>query len=231
MKKISILNYLLIAILHLFCINCIAKADSFSCIKKTQQNPKQLLELIENRYQQITMFKSKFVQQSYFIGADEWQESKGNLSFKKPGKMNWQYFAPDEQTFVSNSDVVYWYQPKEKQVTIRNITSAFSSEIPLSFLLGVGELTKDFSVLENCETEDGTMLKLDPNKKSDSLNQFYLLVNKNDYFPKGARIIDSGGNETKVKFLEIDKEVNLSENIFNFEIPKGTDIIDQRQIQ
>lgn len=206
----------------------IAAAESFSCQKKIAVTGSNILSKVEANYQTIENFQAEFVQQSYFIGADEWQESKGSLSFKKPGKMNWQYFAPDEQEFVSDGKIVYWHQPKEKQVTIRNLNASFSSEIPLSFLLGVGKLTKDFKMQELCETEAGFLLKLSPNTKSDTLNEFYILVDKNDYFPKGARIIDSGGNETKVQFFKINTKVKFNDREFDFDIPKGTDIIDQR---
>ena len=158
------------------------KAEGITDLKVANTAMTKLTDSVGNTRVEIDKFNSKFIQQSYFIGADEWQESKGSLSFKKPGKMNWQYFAPDEQTFVTNSNIVYWYQPKEKQVTIRNINSAFNSEIPLSFLLGVGELKDDFTAIESCETEDGILVKLDPKNKTDSLSQFFLLVNNNDYF-------------------------------------------------
>ncbi len=211
-----------------FALNTFAAAESFLCEKKMPVGTSNILSQVEANYQKIENFQSGFVQQSYFIGADEWQESKGTLCYQKPGKMNWQYFAPDEQAFVSTGKVVYWYQPKEKQVTIRNLNTSFSSEIPLSFLLGVGKLAKDFKMQELCETTDGFLLKLNPNTKSDSLSEFYLLVDKNDYFPKGARIIDSGGNETKVQFFKIDTKIKLDDKEFAFDIPKGTDIIDQR---
>lgn len=214
---------------QLFTLNIPAAADSFLCQKKIAVATSKLLSQVEANYQLIENFQAEFVQQSYFIGADEWQESKGTLSYKKPGKMNWQYFAPDEQEFVSDGKIVYWYQPKEKQVTIRSLNKSFSSEIPLSFLLGVGKLTKDFIMQESCETEAGFVLKLNPNIKSEALNEFYILVDKNDYFPKGARIIDSGGNETKIQFFKIDTKIKLNDKEFAFDIPKGTDIIDERK--
>lgn len=214
---------------QLFTLDTFAQADSFVCQKTISNSSNEVISKVEANYQVIENFKADFIQQSYFIGADEWQESKGSIGYKRPGKMNWQYLAPDEQEFVSDGKIIFWYQPKEKQVMIRNLNSSFSSEVPLSFLLGVGKLTKDFKLENTCESDTGFILKLIPNIKSDSLNEFYLLVEKSNYFPKGARIIDSGGNETKIQFFKVDTTVKLNDSLFKFDAPKGTDIIDQRE--
>src|SRR5207244_7299369 len=41
---------------------------------------------------------------------------RGRLIIKKPGKMRWQYTAPEEKLFVSDGVMMYSYIPQDKQV-------------------------------------------------------------------------------------------------------------------
>ena len=41
---------------------------------------------------------------------------RGTVQIKKPGRMRWEYTAPEKKTFVSDGRKIYSYIPADKQV-------------------------------------------------------------------------------------------------------------------
>ena len=189
----------------------------------------KLLQSVEDRYRQINDLTAHFIQDSYFVGSDERKSSAGEVYFKRPGMMDWLYQAPEEQRFVADGKSVWWQQKRENQVTIRDFKESFSSDVPVSFLLGVGKLRENFKFDSACNTDAGVAAKLLPLKSDSSLAEFYLLVERKERFPLGAKIIDAGGNETTIVFEGSKLNSGVEAKRFAFQIPKGSDVIDERQ--
>ena len=70
---------------------------------------------------------------------------RGRLLVKKPGKMRWQYTAPEQKLFVSDGVKMYSYIPQDKQVIVTSIPPDDQITTPTMFLAGKGNLTRDFS--------------------------------------------------------------------------------------
>lgn len=184
-----------------------------------------LLKAVGNRYRTINDLKSHFEQHSYFLGLDQRVVSHGEVAFKKPGMMDWVYLEPEPQRFVADGETLWFHQPEQNQVTVGAFTKAFSSDLPVSFLLGIGNLEEDFQLKRACTSEKGIVLELMPKKKDSSLEQFSLLVSKQDREPLGAKVVDAGGNETEIVFDGTKFNVGVEGKQFTFEIPKGTDVV------
>jgi outer membrane lipoprotein carrier protein len=208
----------------------ISQADSFSCKKEiSKPSHHKLLSETEKRYSEVSSMSANFIQDDYWLGLDKRTSSTGSLNFLKPGKMDWSYKTPSPQRFVSDGTDVYFYQPDEAQVTITKFEAGFDSELPVSFLLGIGSLSENFNLLKACDTSAGILLNLEPKVTDENLQDFYLLVSKENYSPIGARIIDFGGNQTSFTFQDPKFDNTLDPNTFKFEIPMGTDVIDTRE--
>ena len=67
---------------------------------------------------------------------------------KKPGKMRWEYTAPEQKTFVSDGVKIYSYLPADKQVIVTSVPRPSKATTPALFLAGQGNLTRDFTVTE-----------------------------------------------------------------------------------
>jgi len=196
--------------------------------KKSAEEEK-LTSKIEERYARISDLSARFIQESYFLGSDEHRESRGNMSFQRPGKMDWDYDVPDEQRFTSDGETVWWLQPKSNQIIIRDLQASFTSDVPVSFLLGVGKLHESFTFESKCILPEGILLSLKPIANNTSMDSFYLLVDAKDYSPLGARMVDIGGNETSIMFQDRKFNTGVESKRFHLEFPKGTDVIDERK--
>jgi hypothetical protein len=121
------------------------------------------------------------------------------------------------------------------------IQSALLSDLPIAFLMGLGDLTRDFSVTSGCKTPDGVVVSLKPKAKINSaespdsetsggdLSGFDLLLDEGAALPKGAMVTALGGNVTAIVFEKLrTSAVNAPPGTFVLEYPKGVDIVDRR---
>ena len=203
-----------------------AFADEFLCGKQIEDT--EILTKVQVRYRVIESITASFKQESYFLGLNQRALSFGELKFKKPGKMLWKYSNPERQEFNSDGETVWFYQPELNQVTLGSFTDAFSSEVPVSFLIGIGSLSEKFQLEKACKTTAGVLLSLIPKNSEDSFEKFLLLTNEVDASPIGAQVVDVGGNETTILLKDIKYNVKVEDSDFRFEIPKGVDVIDKR---
>jgi len=205
-----------------------ALAEELACAKLTPV-PAGTLEGIEEGYKKISSLQAEFFQSSYFIGLDRQEVSRGEVEFEKPGKMNWSYTQPEPQRFVSDGRTITFFQPKLNQASLTDFTNTFSSDVPVTFLLGLGSLKETFEAVGSCKQEGGLLVSLKPKKEDASLSSFLLLVDEKDYSPRGAKVVDLGGNETVIRLLSPKFNLRVPTSHFVFEIPKGVDVIDNRR--
>jgi outer membrane lipoprotein carrier protein len=215
-----------------------AQLDSFECTGSatvTQSEARSILERVQKTYSQIDSMSGDFRQDSYIAALDEGEASSGQMIFAKPGKMRWSYKQPRLQEVVVREGELWMYQPDKGQVMIDDIGNVLLSALPISFLMGIGNLTKDFDLLSACRSKGGVVLKLVPHEKdakkgeSEGLEGFDLLVNQAKNLPQGAKITSVGGNVTAIIFenLQLNRPTGDG-NRFVLEYPKGVDILDRR---
>jgi outer membrane lipoprotein carrier protein len=184
---------------------------------------------VEAKYATVKSISGKFQQYAFLEALSASEQSEGELLFSKPGKMRWSYKKPEPQVFTSDGTTLWLHQPMDNQVIIDNFTNAFSGDIPVSFLLGLGSLTKDFTVEKGCDGVAGGIIDLAPAKSDDSLNKMRLLIDSKTNLPKGAEIVDVAGNKNTFILSGLILDQAIPASSFKPTFPKSTDIIDRRQ--
>ncbi len=58
--------------------------------------------------------------------------------------MRWEFETPDKQTIVSDGETLYSYDPDLNQVSETPLKQALKSSSAISFLLGIGNINRDF---------------------------------------------------------------------------------------
>jgi len=215
-----------------------AQLDSFECFGSatvTKSQAQAILERVQRTYSQIESMSGDFRQDSYVAALDEGEVSGGEMIFAKPGKMRWSYKKPRIQEVVVRDGELWMYQPDKGQVMIDDIGNVLLSALPISFLMGIGNVTRDFDMVSACRGKGGVVIKLVPHKagvskgESEGLEGFDLLVDEAKNLPQGAKITSVGGNVTAILFenLQLNRPLGGS-NRFVLEYPKGVDILDRR---
>lgn len=185
-----------------------------------------IVDTIQKQYDTTDTFQARFIQKSYLKVLGQSQKAEGFVSIKKPGKMKWDYKAPDRQILVSNDQGLWLYLPDEKQVTKMKVQSIYSSNTPALFLAGRGKLAESFTTGKVTEERGLYVVEMIPRDKAQNLSKMVLLANKKNYQIVGSRVYDNLGNKTEMLFSDIRANPNLEEKLFRFEVPKGVELID-----
>jgi outer membrane lipoprotein carrier protein len=187
---------------------------------------KAIVDAIQKQYDATDTFQARFIQKSYLKILGQSQKAEGSVSIKKPGKMKWEYKAPDRQVLVSNNQGLWLYLPDEKQVTKMKPQSIYSSNTPALFLAGRGKLTESFTIGKVTEENGIYIAELIPRDKVQSLSKMVLLADNKNFQIVGSRVYDNLGNKTEMLFSNIETNPNLKEKLFQFKVPKGVELID-----
>ena len=235
-KQVSLLSLILALWLVPWCAS--AQTRDFECRTRSSlssDEARSILAKVQDRYTAIESMKGVFRQDSYVAALDEGEKSSGEMIFAKPGRMRWSYKKPREQEVVIRDQELWMYQPDKAQVFIDDIGNVLLSALPISFLMGLGNITRDFDLDSACRSSAGTVLKLRPRKSEgepgsgDGLAGFDLLVDESKNLPVGAKIESLGGNITAIVFENLElRPANIPSSTFVLEYPKGVDILDRR---
>jgi len=109
-------------------------------------NADAIVDKLQKNYDATVDFVADFRQETEVKTLNRSLKASGKLSFKRPGKMLWRYDEPKGQFVLADGKHLYFYQPEQNQVIKSPLKNAFRGDIPLSFLLGLGNLKKDFNV-------------------------------------------------------------------------------------
>ena len=104
-----------------------------------------VVDRLQRNYDTTVDFVAGFRQETEVKSLNRSLKTSGKLSFKRPGKMLWLYDTPKDQFVLTDGKHLYFYQPEQNQIIKSPLKNAFRSDIPLSFLLGLGNLKKDFN--------------------------------------------------------------------------------------
>src|SRR6476620_9952295 len=129
-------------------VACLLLVSAFTVgavAQQQQPSPAELAQALQKKYNGIKDFSTDFVH-TYRGGVLRKElTEKGHLLVKKPGKMRWDYSAPEQKQFVSDGVKVYSYIPADKQVIVGTVPQGDAASTPALFLAGKGDLTRDFT--------------------------------------------------------------------------------------
>ena len=148
MKKHILITIVMIYtfIVNLTFVSSALSQTAFTCVGQDSGqiniDEKNILSEVAKDFNSISSLKADFLQSSVLLGFNHSQSSEGRLIFKKVGMMDWHYISPEEQRFVTDGNTVWFYQKALNQVTISNFKNTFSTDLPVSFLLGLSSIDK-----------------------------------------------------------------------------------------
>lgn len=196
-------------------------------------DPETIATRVQNVYNEEISIKADFVQIYTSGTSGRAMEETGTLALKKPGRMRWEYKKPSPKFYVSDGKTAYWYDPAEKQVTKIDLDRADQEQTQIMFLMGKGNLVRDFKITFTTEVEklhpDSFLLKLLP-KTEENYDYLIVEVNPRDYFVERFLTFDPLGSVAEYRFNNI-RKADLPESTFNFEVPRGVELVDETRIQ
>jgi outer membrane lipoprotein carrier protein len=187
-----------------------------------------LAAALQRKYETLRDFSADF-EHTYRGGVLRKQlVERGHVLVKKPGRMRWQYAAPDEKLFVSDGVKLYSYIPQDKQVYVGTVPSDDRATTPVLFLAGKGNLLRDFTtslVQPLLGMPPGTRaLKLMPISPQRDYDWLIIEVAP-DLQLRGLVTLDAQGGESSFSFTHLKENVGLTDKDFVFKMPRGVDVV------
>ncbi len=193
------------------------------------KNADAIVERLQKNYDATVDFVADFRQDTQVKTLNRSLKAWGKLSFKRPGKMFWRYDEPKGQFVLADGHYLYFFQPEQNQIIKSPLKNAFRTDIPLSFLLGIGNLKKDFNAALKTSEDTQYVLRLEPKADSGGFGEILLGVSKNSADILWISVRDASNNLTTIRFSEIRKGVGLKDSLFNLQIPTGADVVELGQ--
>jgi len=193
------------------------------------RSAEQIVDSLQKNYDATVDFVADFRQETEVKTLNRNLKAWGKLTFKRPGKMLWRYEEPKGQIVLADGKNLYFYQPEQNQVIKSPLSNAFRSDIPLSFLLGLGNLKKDFSVALKGADENQYVLRLEPKGDLGGFSEVLLGVSRGTSDILWVSVRDAASNLTTIRFSAMRKGIGVQESLFRFQLPDGVDVVELGQ--
>jgi len=204
---------------------------------------------LEARYHDAKTLQAIFLER-YSDSRQGLQAESGRVYFSRPGRMRWEYEAPEQKLFVSDGKMVWFYVPSDHTVTRAPMKQSTDWRTPLALLTGKAKLSQlcdklDLSaqapaakgnVVLSCRprgekpkakgpTDDNLDASIAP--IDEQFDEVLLEVNPETGELADVRVLEPGGIELEYRFGNWQENVPLAESLFRFQAPSGVAIVEQ----
>jgi outer membrane lipoprotein carrier protein len=187
---------------------------------------KTIVAEVQKRYDGAADFKARFTQTLTSAALNRKTNSSGEVTFKKPGRMRWDYEKPDKSSYITDGGVLWLYEPDDKQAFKQDLKT---SQLPaaLSFLTGKGKLATEFDIAFAAgKTGPDYVLSLSPKTPQAQVKTIQFVVDPRTFDVRESVITDQQGNVNDLTFADIRVNTRVPETLFKFTPPVGTRVID-----
>ena len=210
---------------------------------------KTVVAALEKGYQTLEDVQAAFTQRSSIAGIDRTQKGAGEFAIRKaagsPAMFRFTYTKPQKQEIVCNGKTVWLYIPDNRQVMLMDTEALFAggNGIAISYLTGLGEVSRDFTIAfarERRDKKGNYLLELTPKKPSPVLAKLLLTISGSaveqfeqtgtaaEPFPVvGSTVVDAGGNRTSMEYGTPKTNRGIGTKQFTFKVPAGVEVVKQ----
>jgi len=200
--------------------------SSYSPIS-TPQSPdlNPLIDGLQRKYSRMQGLAADFVQ--VYSGADgRVIRESGQLLLKRPAKARWEYSSPEHKLFVSDGKNVFFYVYGERNATVSPIKETVDPQIPFLFLLGRGNLRRDFSRIEIAAGEPAfgvgnQVLRLFPKRAPEEFKQLLVEVAAASFEVRRMVIFERSGARMDFLLSNVRENYVAPDEQFTFVAPTG----------
>ena len=184
-----------------------------------------LIDGLQRKYSRMQGLEADFIQ--IFRGPDgRVIRETGHLLLKRPSKARWEYYSPERKVFVSDGKDVFFYVYGEKNATRSKIKEAVDPQIPFLFLLGRGNLRRDFTRIELATGESPSgagnqLMRLFPRRAPEEFKQLLVEVSPASYEVRRMVIFERDGARMDFLMSNIRENVIAPDGQFQFITPPG----------
>lgn len=188
------------------------------------------LEKLNSMLVSIESLKADVVQLIVESDGGILEESKIKMYFKKPNGFYWETITPFKELIVTNGVKLWNYQPDLEQVVIEDWDSS-KSELAAQLLNGETEnLGSDYQIEQLYSDDSGdhqfTLTPLATDSVYERISISFVTSELDQIY-----LNSKNGQQTVWRFVTIERNESLEDNVFEFDPPAGIEIIENTYIQ
>ena len=197
-----------------------------------EQDLKALVRAVEGRYEKARTLKATFLER-YSEGRRAVRVESGTVYFSRPGRMRWEYEAPETKFFLSDGRTVWFYVPDDRTVTRAKLKESSDWRTPLALLTGKARFSRFCDRIEwadvRVQAREHLAFRCLPKSREGPFLEAILEV---DAAHRLARILirEPGDVETEFLFANWQENVPLPEVMFHFKAPPGVAIVEESSL-
>lgn len=185
----------------------------------------EILERVEKIYT-ASRFSASFIQTSTIKAMEITDSASGKLYVQYPGKMKWEYLAPESQIIVTDGLQLWMYRPEDNQVMLGKASTFFSEGKGAGFLSDIRLLRKDFNItLEDIRFGDYYNLKLVPLETNWDIAFVHLLISRTTFHIAQVFTHNAYADVTRIEIVDPQFNESFDNAFFTFKIPNGVDVL------
>lgn len=209
--------------------------------------PVEVAKKLQKTYENTTSIQADFYQITTVPMSSRTKKGAGTMVLKKPGRLRWDYTAPDQQVIICDGESITMYFAKANQMIYAPAKDYIQSDVTYSFFAGTGDILRDFDVLPpsfedfpeegmaangvshtNLPPENIYVIKLVPKEPHPQVDYLHVWIDTKGFFSKRIRIMDLFGSVTDLSFQNIRTNQPVKDDAFNFSPPAGTEVIENK---
>jgi len=189
----------------------------------------QLINGLQGKYLRLNTLSADFTQ-IYNAPGERTRRESGRLQLKKPGKMRWEYATPEAKLYISDGKVIFEYLPAERSATRVSAKQTDDWRAPFMFLLGRGNLRRDFSRIELADEAPiragNRVLRMIPKRRSD-MRELLIEVEPNSLTLARLSLLKSGNARIDFLLTNVRENTVIADSVFSFQPPAGVTVRQQ----
>lgn len=187
-----------------------------------------VVDAIQKTYEGTREFRGKFQQKFTYTMLRRTQESKGTVTFEKPGRMRWDYAATDgkstEKSFIVDGKSLWLVQPRDKVAFVNACFQQDGLTASVAFLWGEGKLREQFTISwfdgQFGDKTDHHLLLL-PKENNSIFARLILVVDPTSSRVKQSVVVDPAGNVNQFLFSELQFNKGVEKGVFTYKPTAG----------
>jgi outer membrane lipoprotein carrier protein len=222
---------------------------SESAPQQTSDSARAIARLLDDRYRNVQTLRAEFLER-YSEGPREARIESGTVYFRRPGRMRWDYDAPEKKLFIADGKTVWFYVPADRTVTRAPVKESSDWRTPLALLTGKADLSRLCSRVDllnqkgtppghvtlrclpkgekELRPSSGISSPQDPTELpgAGDFIEVLLEVDSSNGDLASVRIRQAGGIEMEYRFGNWQRGMPLPDEMFRFHPPVGVAIVD-----
>jgi chaperone LolA len=204
--------------------------NSNSAAHQASQQPdlNLLIDALQKKYSRMTAIGADFAQ--IYMGQDgRTLREGGHVVLKRPRKARWDYTHPEHKVFISDGKNIFFYVYGDPEATRTPIKESADPQVPFLFLLGQGNLRRDFSRIEIDNNQQpviagDVVLKLVPKRAPEDFKQLLAEVTPSSAEVRRLVILQRNGAAMDFYLSNVISNIAVPDSEFAFTPPPGVTV-------